>query len=213
MRNLHPTQAKILEYVKVNRGLMVGKSLREIGETIGVGRKPQIVSHHIKQLEKRGLLREDGKGNYVVLDTPVSSVAYINLYSCTAECGPNGFLGDDTIIDRVPLPTKTFGITNPDDFFLIRARGDSMKPTVNEGDLVLAKVQEEVPPSGSIAIVVHENMPKMKRFVVEKINGQQTYCLDSINTKYPREYITDEDSGLRVVGLVKGIISKPRLAT
>ena len=212
MKNLHPTQAKILEYMKENRGLIAGKSLRDIGEIIGIGRKPQIVSHHIKQLEKRGLLREDGEGNYVVLDTPVSSVAYINLYSCTAECGPNGFLGDDAVIDRVPLPTKTFGITDPNDFFLIKARGDSMEPMVNEGDLVLAKVQEEVPPSGSIAIVVHENMPKMKRFVVEKINGQQTYCLESINTKYQREYITDEDAGLRVVGLVKGIISKPRVA-
>lgn len=213
MRNLHPTQTKVLGYIKANKGLMKGKSLRDIGEAIGVGRRPQLVSHHIKQLEERGLVREEGKGNYVALDTPVSSVAYINLYSCTAECGPNGFLGDDTIIDRIPLPTKTFGISNPADFFLIKARGDSMVPMANEGDLILAKVQEEVPPSGSIAIVVHENMPKMKRFMVEKINGRQTYYLESTNTIYPREYITDEGSGLRVVGLVKGIISKPRLAT
>lgn len=211
MRNLHATQTKLLQYIKANNGLMEGKSLRDIGEAIGIGRKPQVVSHHIKQLEKLGFLREDGS-NYVVLDTPVSSVAYINLYSCTAECGPNGFFGNDTVVDRIPLPTKTFGITNPKDFFLIKARGDSMEPMVKEGDLVLAKAQEEEPSSGSIAIVVHENMPKMKKFMSEKIHGRLTYWLESINSeKYPREYL-DEDSSFRVVGLVKGIISKPKMS-
>jgi SOS-response transcriptional repressor LexA len=156
--------------MKANRGLVAGKSLREIGEEIGVGRKPQIVSHHIKQLEKRGILRENGDGNYVVLDTPVSSVAYINLYSCTAECGPNGFFGNDTVLERVPLPTKTFGITNPKDFFLIKARGDSMEPMASDGDLILAKVQEEALSSGSIAIVIHENMPD-EEIYGRKING------------------------------------------
>lgn len=212
MRNPHPTQVKILEYMKANHGLTVGKSLREIGETIGVGRKPQIVSHHIKQLEKRGLLREDGKGTYVVLDTPVSSVAYINLYSCTAECGPNGFLGDDTIIDRVPLPTKTFGITNPNDFFLIKARGDSMEPMIKEGDLVLAKVQEQMPENGTVSVVVHRDMPKIKLISREDIGGKTMYCLESINSdKHPRVFVEDEDENLRIVGVVKSIIKNVAL--
>ncbi len=212
MKNLHQTQKDILALIKQRNGSFEGLSLRDIGEKIGVGRKPQVVSYHMGQLEKMGIVREEDseKKIYTILDNPVSSVAYINLYSCTAECGPNGFLGSDTVIEKVPLPTRTFGITNPNDYFLIKARGDSMEPMINEGDLVLAKVQEEVPLSGSVAVVVHDGMPKIKKFVVENIKGHEAYCLESLNRKYQREFVADESEGLRVVGVVKGIISKPK---
>ncbi len=213
MKNLHITQKKILDFLKQRGGSIDGLSLRDIGEAIGIGRRPQAVAHHLHQLEKVGLLRRDDETkNYIILDTPVSSVAYIKLYSCTAECGPKGLLGDDNIIDNIPLPTRTFGISDPNDFFLIKARGNSMEPTIKDGDLVLAKIQPSVP-SGCIAVVVHDGMPKIKKLTIENINEQPTYCLESTNNngKYPREYITNEFEGLRMVGIVKSIISKAKI--
>lgn len=212
MKNIHETQRKILDFIRKNGGSLKNFSLRDVGEEIGIGRKPQVVAHHINQLQKTGVLRleDEAERKYTILDNPVSSVEYINLYSCTAECGPNGLLGHDTVIDKIPLPTKTFGITKAKDFFLIKARGDSMEPMIKEGDLVLGKVQADIPSSGSIAIVVHENMPKIKKFLIENIGGQTVYCLESLNRKYDREFISDESEGLRVVGLVKSVISKPK---
>lgn len=212
MRNLHSTQKKLLDLLKKKKGSLEDLSLRDIGEMLDVGRKPQVVSYHLNQLERMGILREKeaGKRSYIILDSPAPSVAYINLYSCTAECGPEGFLGHDTIVDKIPLPTKTFGITDPKEFFLIRARGKSMEPMIKEDDLVLAKEQQTVP-SGSIAVVVHEDMPKIKKVLRGNVDGQFTYSLVSLNNGYPTEHITDETEGLRIVGIVKGIIRKPKI--
>ena len=212
MSNIHPTQKNLLNLIKSREGSLEGLSLRDIGEKIGVGRKPQIVSYHIQQLEKRGILREEDsfKKLYTILDNPISSVSYINLYSCTAECGAQGLLGNDMIIDRIPLPTRTFGISNPNNFFLIKARGDSMEPMIKEGDLILAKKQEEIPSNGAVMVLVHEDMPKIKKISRENINGQLAYCLESLNNiNHPRKFITNDSEDLRIVGLVKGIISKP----
>lgn len=214
MKKIHPTQQRLLSFLKNRDGSVKNLSLRDIGEKIGVGRRAQVVLHHLNQLEKKGIIREDSsqERKYILLDEPILAVTYINLYSCTAECGPNGFLGSDTILERIPLPTRTFGITNPDDFFLIKARGDSMEPMIKEGDLVLAKVQQEIPSNGSIAVVVHNGMPKIKIISEENINGQRAYCLESLNSnKFPREFIDDEAEGLRIVGIVKNIISKPKI--
>jgi SOS-response transcriptional repressor LexA len=210
MKNLHPTQKKLLSLIKKKNGDLSSFSLRNIGEIVGVGKNPQTVAYHLGKLEDRGIIREDAsvEKKYSLLDSPAPDMAYINLYSCTGECGPEGVLGEDSIIGRIPLPTKTFGITNPEDFFLIKARGDSMEPTIRENDLVLAKKFQADPPDESIAVIVHEEMPKIKK--ISHIN--KGYLLKSLNEASHKDvYVNDETEGLRVVGLVKGIIRKTRI--
>jgi SOS-response transcriptional repressor LexA len=208
MKNLHPTQKKLLSLIKKKNGDLSSFSLRNIGEIVGVGKNPQTVAYHLGKLEDRGIIREDAsvEKKYSLLDSPAPDMAYINLYSCTGECGPEGVLGEDSIIGRIPLPTKTFGITNPEDFFLIKARGNSMEPMIKEDDLVLAKTYQADPPDGSIAVIVHDEMPKIKK--VSHI--KKGYFLESLNKEVKSEYVTDEAEGLRIVGIVKGIIRKAR---
>jgi phage repressor protein C with HTH and peptisase S24 domain len=82
-----------------------------------------------------------------------------------------------------------------------------MEPMIKEDDLVLAKTHLSDPSDGSIAVIVHDEMPKIKKVSHIK-NG---YVLESLNKEVKSEYVTDEAEGLRIIGLVKGIIRKAKI--
>lgn len=204
---LHAHQQALLKFIKKQRGDLRPFSLRDIGKEIGLEDRAQIVVHHLEQLENKGFIRRLNPNErlYQVLDNPASQVVYVDLYKSTAQCGPEGFLGDDLVIDRVPLASKTFGITNPSDFFLIKTRGKSMEPVIKEGDLVLARKQSDVE-NGQIAVVVHDGKPKIKKVTKVKMHKQQVIILKSLNTEFNDEEIAGEDSDFRICGQVKGVI-------
>jgi repressor LexA len=206
---LHPTQERIIAFINKNGGSIENMPLRDIGESAGVGRQPQVIAHHLQQLEKKGYLRRDpaNKNRITVLMAPIADVAYINLYGM-AQCGPEGFFADDCVIDRIPLPTKTFGISDPTKYFLVTARGRSMEPMIKEGDLVLVAQRDDVD-SGSVAVVLHEGVPKIKKVVVNESGGRRLYSLVSFNDEFPDENIGDESVDFRILGLVKGVIHTP----
>lgn len=205
---LHQHQKDLLVLIRRKRGDLTNMSLRDMGDAIGVHDRAQVVAHHLDQLEKKGLIRrvQAGVKKFEISEQPTEQIVYVDLYRATAQCGPDGFLGDDAILERVPLASKTFGISNADNFFLIKARGDSMVPMIDENDLVLARKQDDVE-SGQIAVVVHDGMPKIKK-ILKKTNGDGSvfYALVSLNGRYGEEEIVDDSSGFKVCGLVKGVL-------
>ncbi|MCD6226033.1 winged helix-turn-helix transcriptional regulator [bacterium] len=194
-KELHQKQKAILEVLK--RG-EEGLSLRDIAEEIGVN-SPNTVLYHMNQLEKKGYLRRDpvNPANYIILKDPIKDITYVNLYGM-AQCGPEGLLAEENIIDRIPLSTKTFGVS--DQVFLVKARGDSMEPLIFENDLVLAFKQPDLE-TGEIGVVVHNDEPKIKKII--KIGKK--YVLESLNSRYFPEEIKSEDS-FQIIGKVKNII-------
>jgi repressor LexA len=193
---LHSKQKAILEILKRGEENL---SLRDIAEEIGVN-SPNTVLHHIKQLEKKGYLRRDpvNPANYIILKDPIKDITYINLYETPAQCGSNGLLAEENVIDRIPLSTKTFGVS--DRVFLVKARGDSMEPFIFENDLVLVLKQPDVE-SGEVGVVIHNNEPKIKKII--KVGRK--YVLESLNPKYSPEVINTEDD-FYIVGKVKSVI-------
>jgi repressor LexA len=204
---LHPHQRNLLNFIRKNKGNIESMSLRGIGKEVGLSDKAQVVAHHLLQLENKGFLRrpDSSRKNFEVLENPASEVVYVDLYRTMAQCGPDGFLGDDTVIERIPLSSKTFGINNPKDFFLIKPRGKSMEPMIKEGDLVLARKQGDVE-TGQVAVLVHNGMPKIKKVV--KIGGsdKKGCLLRSLNTDFEDEEVGEGESDFRICGQVKGII-------
>lgn len=204
---INPIREKLLSFLKKRKGNIEQISLRDIGEAIGLGKSakinPQLIAHNLIYLEERGYIRrrDTSKRIYEVLKEPIDDVVYINLYSVTAQCGPDGVLGEDNIKEKIPLHSKTFGISSPDDYFLIKAKGNSMEPMINDGDLVLVKIQSNID-HNQIGVVVHEGRPKIKK--VAKIGKK--YALVSLNNREYAEEKIDEDSDIRIVGLMKGII-------
>ena len=203
---LSTTQNDLLNLLKKKKGNVEEISLRDIGAEINMGKgnkydvNPQLVAHHLGQLEKKGYIRRlsPGKRVYNVLKEPVDDVVYVKLYNVTAQCGPDGLLGEDSVKEEIPLHSRTFGISNPDHYFLIKAKGDSMEPQIHSGDLILAKIQTSLE-ANEIGIVVNDDQPKIKKLV--KIGDRSG--LMSLNNKYPIESIAED---FRVIGKVKTII-------
>ena len=202
---LHKHQEALLDLVKAQRGDLRSMTLRDIAEEIGLNKdRAQVVAHHLHQLELKGLVRRLSPGErlFSVPKERVQEVVYINLYRATAQCGPNGLLGDDMVADKIPLSSRAFGITNPEHYFLIKSRGDSMLPLIHSGDLVLAHKQEDVE-SNQVAVVIHDGMPKIKKVI--KANG--SLFLSSLNSKqYGDQEVVEADSGFRICGRVKGVL-------
>lgn len=200
---LHRHQEALLRLLQRRHGDLEGLSLRDIGQEIGVENRPQVIAHHLYQLENKGYIRRSSPKmkTFQVLEEPAKSVFYIDLFRTTAQCGPDGLLGDDMVIDQIPISSKTFGITNPDDYFFVKARGNSMEPAIQDGDLVLARKQDEVD-NGQIAVLVHNGMPKIKR--VLKVDNR--YLLASSNSDFEPEEIVHGDDELRICGRVKGVL-------
>lgn len=200
MKELHPVQRKILDYLKINQ--LEGKTLRDVASEIGINH-PFKVSYHLKQLQEKGYLRinPENQSDYKILKDPDEDVAYLNVYSENAQCGPEGLLAEEHVVDRVPLPTAQFGVTNSADYFLVKARGNSMEPKIKEGDYVLARRTKDLP-NGNVVVVAHNGVAKIKKFWIE---SNDRALLLSLNKKYPPEIIKEGDD-FKPVGIVKNIV-------
>jgi len=194
---LHPTQEKLLDVLKEPESDSM--SLRYIADRVGVS-SPNTVSHHIAQLEKKGYIFRDSVTKKIsLLKNPVKDIVFLNVYGL-AECGPGGYFTEENILDRLPLPSKTFRVT--EDSFLVEAVGDSMSPMIEEGDLVLAD-KRSLAENGELVVVIHNETAKIKKFFKEASG----IILQSINPAYPplSAYIEDD---IKIAGVVTGIVRK-----
>lgn len=203
---LHNHQKILLKLLEKKGGNLSDMSLRDISEKIGVPNRAQVVVHHLRQLENKGFIRrvEQGVRSFDVLKQPVDDVVYVDLYKATAQCGPDGYFGEDGVLEKIPLASKTFGIASGDDYFLIGTKGDSMKPMIEEGDLVLAKKQQDIE-NGQIGVVVHDGVPKVKKVLKIGANHGMGYILNSLNNDFENELV-DNNTDFRICGLMKGVI-------
>lgn len=60
--SVHPIKVEIWKNIKLGK-IKTGMSLREIGEIIGIGKKPQIIKHHLDVMRNMGVIDYE-KGNY-----------------------------------------------------------------------------------------------------------------------------------------------------
>jgi repressor LexA len=198
MSELHPIQQKIYDLIK--KGYQDSLSLREIAAIIGE-KNHQNIAHHLKQLEKKGFLRKNPSNpqELEVLKDPIEEAVYINIYGF-AQCGPNGLLAQDNLYDTVALSSRLFGIAAPQDYFCVKARGDSMEPKITEKDLVIARRQLTVD-NNQIAIVVHNEVPKIKKI----LQTDNSILLLSLNPKYSPMEVKKDDT-FNIYGIVKHIV-------
>lgn len=199
MKKLHKNQKDLLALLKINLGDPL--TIRELQSELGLS-SPSLVHHHIKQLETKGYLRRNpsNPSDYqILINKPDRKATYLNLYG-VAQCGPNGLILDGNPIDRILISTKFLGF-NSLDAFLVKAKGDSMEPKINNGDLVIVK-NEKKPKNGDIIVCSNNDSVMIKKF--ERTN-QGNIFLISLNTLYPP--ILVNKNNFRVEGVVKSILS------
>lgn len=202
MQKLHPTQQALLEILEKNSGETL--SVRDLQDRVNVS-SPSIIQHHIAQLEKKGYLRRNpaNPSDYqVLIEAPDKDIAYINVYGM-AQCGPKGSILDGNPIERIRISSKVLGFSAPD-AFIVKAKGNSMMPKINQGDLVIAK-KTPIANSGETIVCVNNGEALIKKLqIIDTKSGEKSYNLVSFNEKYP-SFVASDD--FRIEGVVKGVLS------
>lgn len=200
MLKLHPAQQKLLQLLIKNNDEPL--SIRQLQEEISA-KSPSVVQHHLSQLEEKGYLRRNPANpkDYVVMEhVQDKEFAYINMYGMV-QCGPHGLLLEGNPIDRIPIYTKLLGFPSSE-AFLLKARGSSMQPKINPGDLVIAKKVNDVQ-NNEIAVCVNDGEVLIKK--IQKIpnpEGGFAYYLTSLNPEVPA-FLAGHN--FHIEGIVRGV--------
>lgn len=119
------------------------------------------------------------------------------LYSGELACGLFG-ISEDFVEDQLSLDEKF--MKNSESTFFVRAGGDSMEPSIYNGDILIVDRSLRVE-SGSVVAVFYNGNPICKQFIV---NGR-VKVLHSFNEKYP-DVVIGEDDQLQLFGVVVGLV-------
>ena len=195
MKKLHPTQKKLIEFLRENIDLPL--TMVELMEELRVS-STSVVHHHIVQLERKGHLKRNPSNprDYVILKDPARPITYVNQYGL-AECGPDGSILDGNPIDRIPIATKLLKF--PVELaFIVVAKGHSMESKISPGDFVIAE-KGSVAKDGEIVVCINEEKAIIKR--ISLINDR--VLLDSVNPEFQS---FPASSDFRIEGIVRNII-------
>lgn len=201
-KSLHPKQKAILNYIKNN--IVEDITLSKMREEIGT-KSNNLVLHHLKQLEQKGYLHKTSEGYEL---TPQKSeenaVEYIRYYG-QAQCGANGVFLDD-VKDYIPMYSGMLSY-KIDDCFMVEAKGDSMIPTISEGDKVISKETNDwsIIKNNDMVICESNYEVKIKRF--NKVSDREVRLI-SDNSTEPTIYLDLERDDFKIFGKVIQIIKK-----
>ena len=192
-------------------------SLRQIAKLIGVENKPQIIKHHLLQLEKAGLLQVNlEKGVIKPINRgfnlkTIKSLFYSLPIVGAANCGPATIFADARVEGYLKVSAKMLPRKKQDLYVLI-AEGPSMnlaevRPgvTIESGDFVVVDSSYKNPKNGDIVVAVIDGMGTIKRYKNDKQNDCIVLESESTETFMPI-FIHNGDDFLisgRVVDVIK----------
>jgi repressor LexA len=176
-------------------------TVREIATEIGV-KSPRSVSHHLDQLEKMGYIRRTREGVRNIIVTvdddanPMKDLLRVPLCGWTA--GGEPIYAEQNILDWIPISSRFFK-TGSDEIFLLKVRGDSMSPKIEDGDVVIVKKQYTADPGETVVgllgdeTTVKKYLPREDHIVLQPENPSHE----------PIVVFPDE---LRIQGIVQGVM-------
>lgn len=200
-KNLHPIQKKLLDILIKNTEDPL--TIREMQDILDIS-STSVVAYHLTQLEKNGYLKKNpyNSRDYQVLKgAPEKKITYLNLYGL-AHCGPNGSILDGNPIDRIAISTRLLSFPSSE-AFMVKAKGDSMAPKINEGDFVIVKKTDDAE-NGSIVACINDGEALIKKIGKEIEGKKKRIILISLNPKYP-PFLAKDD--FKIEGEVKGVIT------
>ncbi len=106
--------------------------------------------------------------------------------------------------DKIKVPRSYLKGRKPEEFFVLRVKGDSMYPMYVEGDKVLVLRQTATDYNGQVAIVIYDDEFGTIKKVEQKKNAVD---LVPINPLYPPEHIKGEDvEKVHILGIPKVLV-------
>lgn len=180
-------------------------TLEEIGDYAWLS-SSSAVFYKLKQLETKWYIRKDENGNYISMEIPLDAIYYFP-FIWFAYCGniKDENLSFAQTSESIPFPTKEIALSNPQDitkYFFTRAVWVSMLPLIKPDDLLLIRAQDESNPN-DITLLIHNWTPKIKNIIPK----WDTSALVSLNKTVPDYEITEKNDEIRVIWIVKKVIS------
>jgi repressor LexA len=165
MKGLTVKQQRVLDVIRIamrNKGQP--PTVREIGTEIGV-QSSCTVQRHLDALERKGFIKRDRyKYRSIELaDSPIPPfVRAVNVPILGQIAAGVPILAEENIEDSFPLPMDL--VSDGDNVFMLRVRGDSMiNAGIHDGDLVAVR-QQSVAHNGEIVAAMIEDEATVKRF-------------------------------------------------
>jgi len=194
---MHPIQQKLLKLIDTyNVGNM---SLRDLAKIIGE-EHPQLVKHHLEQLEKKELIEWDKK-NKVIKKMAIAVSTNIDLVIIpvlgSANCGQSNIYADERIEGHIKVSSTL--LKNKFKVFAIRAIGSSMNNAnidgkkIEEGDYVIVDPEDKNIKSNDYVLSVIDEMANIKKIHIDHENNQITLLSES-TYHYPPIYIDEAEA-------------------
>ena len=200
-QSLDDIQKALISFFKKNTA-NEGITLREIATAIWVSH-PQTVLNKLNQLVLKGYFTKDDNGYHLIRESILdkrNDVIQLPIYGF-AQCGNQGKkIIDEYTQERIPVTPVMLGIKDPTHCFFVRAKGNSMEPKIQDGDLVLVQ-QQDAYDINDYVLVEHNDLPKLKKIVKQ----DEKRFLESVNRFFDKMEVSKYDE-TKVIGLVKKVI-------
>lgn len=201
MNKLSKKQIRILEIIKNSQDEYgEAPTVRELMGQIKVN-SPHAVSHHLDQLEKKGYIRRSAEAsrNIILVSTkngkPMPDVIKVPLVGWSS--GGTGILAQENILDWIPISTRF--LKQDADVYLLKVKGNSMSPRIEDGDVVIVKKQYTAEPGDTVVALMGDETT-VKKYIPK----EDHIVLQPENSDFePIMVFPDE---LRIQGIVKGVL-------
>jgi len=200
-KDLDNIQKALIAFFKKNTN-QEGITLREIAHNIGANH-PQTVLNKLNQLVLKGYFIKDEQGYRLLRESitdNLNDIVQLPIYGF-AQCGNKGKkVVDEYTQEKIPATMAMLGVKDVSKCFFVRAKGNSMEPKIQDGDLVLIKQQPSYDPNDYV-FIIHNELPKLKKII--KKDGK--LYLESVNRFFDNIEVSKYDES-KVIGVVKKII-------
>jgi len=200
--DMHETQKKLLALAHTHD---LGKTpLREIGRLLGDNIHPQIIKHHLRQLEKKGLVSVDRISGSIKRTSMImrgrSNIVSVPILGA-ANCGEARMIAEENIKGYIKISASILSKT--EGVFALRASGDSMNAAtigkrqshIEDGDYVIIDSKDKAPQNNSYVLSVIDGMANIKKLILDKGNHQIILLSESKSKKsYPPIFIHEKDN-------------------
>lgn len=194
---MHIIQQKLLRLAETyNLGNM---PLRDIGKIIDE-EHPQLIKHHLEQLEKKGMIEWDREQKIITRRHAgvVSNADFITVPVLgSANCGPALLYATPTVDEHIKVSKSLLkGRTK---VFAIKAVGSSMNKAnidgkaIDEGDYVIIDPDDRNVNSNDYVLSIIDEMANVKKIVLDDKHNQIALVSES-TVDYPPIYIDKSEA-------------------
>lgn len=151
------------------------------------------ITQYIKKLEDKNLIQRYSKARGIRLLTPLKNSAFIKIpLFGMADCGAPTAIAENYIEDKINISRK-FITGNKDDYFFIKAQGDSMnKEGINSNDLILIRKTPYIKDKDVVLAIIN-GLATIKKYMVDK-DGVITLMPNSTNKTHQPIFLHPDDN-------------------